>query len=288
MGQGRRHAPGHHRPGLSLLRGLRDARQRSGRPVADGPGGHVIAGGDHRDGSHLPADRPLHVRGHRLLHGLHVAQRIDVDGCARLDADGGRPDRHPPGGPGRHLPRPGNRLDGRLQRRVGDGHRAPAARLRLPDRLDLLGHRGRPSPRPAVTDRLDLVGQRWRWRHLGDVRRLPVRQPDLGRRRHRGRPRDLPDRHRPMGQGRRHAPGHHGPGLSLLRGLRDARQRSGRPVAGGPGGHFIAGGDRPGRFPPTCRSAATRPGAPSTTRPTRRPTGRRGRRCPARRRRWPA
>ena len=56
-----------------------------------------------------------------------------------------------------------------------------ASGVALPDRLDLLGHRGRPSPRPAVADRLDLVGQRWWWRHLGDVRRLPVRQPDLGR-----------------------------------------------------------------------------------------------------------
>ena len=68
-------------------------------------------------------------REHRLLHGIHVAQRNDVDGRARLDSDGGRPDRHPPGRPGRHLPRPGNELDGRLQYRVGDGHRVPAARL---------------------------------------------------------------------------------------------------------------------------------------------------------------
>ena len=111
----------------------------------------------------------------------------------------------------------------------------------LPDRLDLLGHRGPPSPRPADADRLDLVDQRWWWRHLGDIRLLPLRQPDLGRRRHSGRPGDLPDPHRPVGQGRRHAPGHLGPGLPVLCGLRDARQRSGRPVADGPGGLNIAG-----------------------------------------------
>ena len=86
-----------------------------------------------------------------------------------------------------------------------------AARHRLPVRLDLHGHRGPAAPRPADADRLDLVGQRWWGRHLGDVRLLPPRQPDPGRRRHGVRPGDLPDRHRPVGQGRGHGPGHHRP-----------------------------------------------------------------------------
>ena len=41
-------------PGLALLCGLRDARQRSGRPVADGPGRNNGPGPEHRHRPHLP------------------------------------------------------------------------------------------------------------------------------------------------------------------------------------------------------------------------------------------
>ncbi len=148
-------------PGSPYYCGLHHPRQRGGRPVADGPGGLLLAGVDTRDGAHLPAHRPLHGREHRHLHGLHVTRRHDVDSRPRFDADGARSDRHPPRRFGGHLPQPGHQLDGRLRHGVGDGDRVPTARYRLSDQLDLLGHRGSAARRPADADRFHLVGQ-WR------------------------------------------------------------------------------------------------------------------------------
>ena len=73
-----------------------------------------------------------------------------------------------------------------------------------------------------------------RWRgHLGHGRHLPPRDPGPHRGRDRLRPCHLATDDEPVGQGRGHAPGHHRPGVALLRGLRHARGR-GSPCSGVP------------------------------------------------------
>ena len=82
---------------------------------------------------------------------------VDLDGRARLDGDGGRAVRHPPGRPGRHLPRPGDQLDGRLQRGVVDGHRA----ARRPASAARPAGPARTSGSPLPLGQQTLTGSTW-------------------------------------------------------------------------------------------------------------------------------
>ncbi|MBF6557704.1 MAG: LamG domain-containing protein [Acidimicrobiales bacterium] len=211
--------------------------------LADGPGRVDGSGCNTRHRAHLSPGRALHDGRQRLLHRLHLTRRHDVDRGTRIDSGPDRAGWHPPGRIGCHLPQPGYEFDGRLRLGVGDGHRVPAARLQLSDRLDLFGHRGPVAARPADVDRHPVVAVRRGWRHLGDGRLIPLRRQDADCQREHLGSCDGTVEHGTVGQGGRHAQGHHRPGLALLCRLRDTRPRGRGPVADGSGRADGAGGD---------------------------------------------
>ena len=173
--QDRRHAARHHRPWISVLRGIHNPRQRGGGAMAGQPGGDHESdpGARHatRPADGRAMDRSQHVN--HVLHGIHLARRKDMDTGRQLDT-GHHPHRLVAGRVRHHVPRSGCGQYRQSQRRDPDQHRTPA-RHRVPRLLELCRYRGRPAGRhPGVGHqrRLDCLGGRRR--HLGHVGSVPL------------------------------------------------------------------------------------------------------------------